>query len=554
MNRLSLGLSAAICLATSLRAAESVPVIDTTPPVITGTPVLTPNPNPAVPLVATITYTTNEPTQTFLTVNDGTTIRSFVADPSYVTFHRVAVLGCKPNRTHTIRVTARDQGGNAASAPNALTFVTPQLPADFPPMVNSVSLPTRMEPGLTLFQATYTTPGNPNGPTGSYIVMIDNKGEPVWFFRPVTQNVGLATMMRNGNLLYLTGGFVAGSQAVEIDLYGTEKTRWAATGLGTSPPPGSIHVATDSFHHEIRELRPSDEADFVALSFEMRTYPNYPANEVDPTITDASANVVGDVIIEFKRDGTIVRETKLLDVLDPYRVCYGSLATLYNTVYPGFATKDWSHGNSVVVDYTDNTYIYSARHQDAVVKIRRDTGQIVWICGSHDRWQAPWSNYLLTPVGDGFEWNFHQHDPEIGFQNRIVIFDNGNYRVIPPNAPAPTSTWYSRAVEYAINPTAMTVEQTWVYGGPGSTQFYSGFLGGSKPMPRTGNVLVTDGAKAQGPTTAARIVEVAHNVNPGLPVFETTIKDPTSTVNWTVYRSERIPGIYPVAWGNLIQH
>ncbi len=523
--------------------ADTLSQVDTTPPAITTAPSLIPNPNTAVPLVATITLTTNEPTQIALTIADGTRLWTVLAEPVFKTVHRVLVLGVRPNLVHTIRVTARDQAGNITTWPAVLTFVTPPLPANFPPVTTSVSFPTRMEPGVTLFQARFVTPGVPPGPTGTYVVMLDSAGEVVWYLE-ANYDIGLVTRMRNGHLLALAGGFVPGSAAVEMDILGNTVKTWVATGLA-SAPPGTTGVATHSFHHEIRELPAAEVADFVTLSTERRDLPNYPADEVNTAITNPVSTVVGDVIVEFKRDGTIVRETKLLDILDPYRIVYGSLATFYNTLYPGSQTKDWSHGNAVLLDTSDNSYIVSLRHQDAVVKIKRDTGQLVWICGPHERWVAPWTNYLLTPIGPNFEWNFHQHDPEITRRGTLVMFDNGNYRVVPPTAPGPTSSFYSRAVEFDIDPVAMTIEQTWVYGGPGQL-FYSGFLGGAKPQWRTLNTLVTDGAKVLQ-SGAARIVETTPTA-PAMVVFEATIQDPAFLKNWTVYRSERLPSVYPQTW------
>lgn len=535
--------------ATQLYAHPALLSVDTTPPTITTAPSLAPNPNTAVPLVATITLTTNELTQIALTISDGVRIWNVLAEPNYRTVHRVLVLGVHPNVANTIRVTARDQAGNLTTWPTTLTFVTPPLPASFPPMTTTASFPTRMEPGVTLFQARFTSPQGPQGPAGTYMIMLDSAGEVIWFLE-ASYDIGLVTRMRNGHLLAIVGGFVPGAAAVEMDMLGNAVRTWSASGLA-SPPPGTIPVATHTFHHELRELPENEVADFLTLSTEIRVYPNYPADEVNTSNTTPTANVIGDKIVEFKRDGTIVRETKLLDVLDPYRIVYGSLATFYNTLYPGSQTKDWGHGNAVLLDQSDNTYVMSLRHQDAVVKIKRDTGQLVWICGPHERWNAPWSNYLLTPVGSPFEWNYHQHDPEINRLGNIVMFDNGNYRVTPPTPPGPTSSFYSRAVEYDIDATSMTIEQKWFYGGP-TQPFYSGFLGGAKPQYRTGNTLVTDGAKVLA-SQAARIVEVMRT-NPAIVVFETTLQDPSASVNWTVYRSERLPGIYPHTWLPPTQH
>jgi hypothetical protein len=257
--------------------------------------------------------------------------------------------------------------------------------------------------------------------------------------------------------------------------------------------------------------------------------------------------VVGDVVIEFNRDGTIVREFKVLDVLDAYRICYGSLANVYNALY-GASTFDWSHGNAAEVDTSDNSWVISLRHQDAVVKVRRSDRQIAWIHGPHERWKARWVPFLLTPVGAPFEWNFHQHSPDMSTPGVLTMFDNGNYRVIPPTPAPPTDQWYSRAVRFQIDPVAMTTQQIWEYDG-GTMPFLDPMLGDADPLPN-GNVLVSEGTK-QVPSANrqySRIFEV-RAASPGQElVYEVIVNDPAlpapNPYNWNVYRSERYTSVY----------
>ena len=103
----------------------------------------------------------------------------------------------------------------------------------------------------------------------------------------------------------------------------SHKTRSASVGLRRNrrdrprTGPRSPGTAYNLLHHELGELSVAENGNFIALSTEMRTYPNYPANENDPSQTTTSANVVGDVVVEFRpSDGALVREFKFLDVLD----------------------------------------------------------------------------------------------------------------------------------------------------------------------------------------------------------------------------------------------
>ena len=326
--------------------------------------------------------------------------------------------------------------------------------------------------------------------------------------------------------------------------------------LGASSGRGTIYVDTDTFHHELHELPREEEADFLALSTELRVFDDYPIDVVDQSIRGDDVQVVADTIVEFNRDGTVVRELSLFEVFDTERQVYDSTAGFWNQSYPA-PTLDWTHGNSVILDPSDHTYIISMRHQDAVAKITRDSGEVVWILGSHQRWKEPWSDYLLTPIGDDFEWQFHQHAPEINLAGNLVLFDNGNHRAIPPNPSKPVEEWYSRAVEFEIDEKDMTVRQPWVWTGaypsPGGASVNAGvrpspllwnswFLGDADPLPLTGNVLVTDGGKREGARNFGRLAEVTHEATPRI-VFEVVIEDPTRAVGWAVYRSERVADI-----------
>lgn len=541
-----------LCLVLSTVSWAQPAGVDTTPPQIVSPPILTPNANPAAPLAARIALETDEPTRVVLILDDGVQARRVLAERQFRTQHQVAVLGVHPATSYTIQVIVSDAAGNRANAGGPLLWTTKPLPVGFPPLRVTTSSPNLMEPGYTLFNTNFSSPTIAG--RGNFIVILDEAGRVVWLFQSRVGNNYEAVRLRNGNFMIIGSGLGA-KTAEEVDLFGNIVHVWAAVGTGIPLPPGAIPVATDTFHHEFQELPEDEDGDFLALSTEMRVLPNYPTSEVDPTQTAPTGNVIGDVIVEFTRNGNIVRETKLLDILDPYRVVYNSLAGFFNDAY-GVTTLDWSHGNAVVLDRADNSYIVSLRHQDAVVKIRRDTNEIVWILGAHDRWNAPWNAKLLTPLGTQFEWQFHQHSPHIAPwapATNLTLFDNGNYRVIPPATPPPPSAWYSRAVEYRIDAANLTVEQMWAYGGLFDTTnpwFFSGFIGDADALANMGNVLVCDGAKnVPGQNkTYSRIVEV-QRTNPAVPVFEVIVNDPTqaspSPYNWNTYRSQRIRSVYP---------
>lgn len=522
-----------------------VPVITTQPQVSAGSK------TPAAPLVRTIAVETDVPTRVELTIDDGSgNPRTVVAASEYKTSHvDVPVVGMRANRRAEVKVTLRDQAGTAVDAPQSLFFSTPPLPADFPP-IHATRPPENgvgVEPGWTLFAA-----WNLAGPaTRTFVVLLDEDGEVVWFFDSEKEELTkgytiLVQPMANGNMLILAGNLFL----MELTFTGEIVGKWFAASLHPHlRPEGVIDIDTDTVHHEILDLPDAEEAAFLFLSSEERVLPNYPASEGDPGQTVPESRVIGDTIVEAKRDGTIVKWVSLFDVLDPYRVVYDSLRDGWNTLYPGPQTEDWTHGNSVIIDPRDNTYIVSLRHQDAVVKFDREPPhQIRWILGDPGRWKQPWSDYLLAPM-NGLQWPFHQHAPQVMSNGNLLLFDNGNHRAIPPAPGLPSEQLFSRAVEYRIDEQAMTVEQVWAYGGPTDPLhfFYSSFLGDANELPTTGNVLVCDGAKriAPGSPVYARVVEVTRGPNP-VELFEVFVRDddPISPKNWAVYRAFRIQSVY----------
>ena len=123
-------------------------------------------------------------------------------------------------------------------------------------------------------------------------------------------------------------------------------------------------------------------------------------------------NVIADLIVEFTPEGEVVNEWSLFDIIDVYRIGYNSLradfwANHYDGVVEG-VVHDWTHGNALIYEEDDNAFVMSVPYQDAVIKVSMDTGELVWILGNHDNWNEPYSEKLLTPVGD-VGWSYKHH-------------------------------------------------------------------------------------------------------------------------------------------------
>lgn len=527
---------------------------DSSAPTFTAAPSVVANPNPAVPLAAIVSAATDEPAQLTIEVSDGESQWS-VPEPAELTRdHRLAVLGFKPGRKHNIRVSARDAAGNE-SAVQELEFETAPLPGDFPAIKTVLSDAQKMEPGVTLFALMRWPDGK--APDDHYGLMlgVDAGGEVVWYYRGGAL-IESPRPLPNGNLLYMVGM----NRAVEMDMLGNVVTQWHASQhpnpkAVATVPEGSIAVETETFHHEIQ---PMPSGNLLVLSTEMRRIEDYPADPSKPGGGAAPANVIGDIVVEFARDGSVVQQWKLMDMLDVYRVGYDSHGPIWNIwayteVKEG--TKDWAHANSLFYDSSDDSIIVSFRHLDAVVKFSRQSGELIWILGTHEGWKDRWKPYLLEPQGE-FAWQYHEHAARMTPQGNLLLFDNGNFRSWPPGEKQKAKDSYSRVVEYAIDAKAKTVREVWKYGGPGGEIFFSPFISEADLLPQTGNVLVTDGGRVndkEGNVTDdiqkghhwARIAEVTH-ATPPEKIFEIAVddRDKESGIGWAVYRSERLTGLH----------
>lgn len=506
------------------------------------------NPNENAPLAAVVKFSTHLPAVAAIEVRDGEREWTVRPDGPPRTEHRLAVVGLRPDRTHQIRVQVESYDGWFVETSDPLPLVTPPLPDDFPPIRTVLSRPGKMEPGVTLFAVNRWWEGERDSNYG-YIMMLDGRGEVIWYFRAGRGTADMR-LLRNGRLLCNDTNY---RQVYEVDLLGNVHREWHTTGAPDPPKDGAIPVEADTLHHEVIEL-PS--GNFLALSTELRSLEEFPASEVDPDVPAAPANVVADLILEFQPDGRVVRRWKLLDLLDPQRIGYGSLTEFWTKKYDhrlDGETEDWSHANAIIYDARDDSMIVSVRHQDCLVKIDRRSGRIAWILGDHGNWREPWSHHLLQPKGD-LEWPYHQHGPQLTPAGTILMYDNGNYRALPFDPPTPAPENYSRVVEFRVDEVARTVEQVWEYRGSEEDSFYSPFYCEADWLPRTGNILITDGGRielADGTPADlipsdhqwARILEVTH-AQPAEKLFEVVIDSGLeSPQGWSVYRSERLAGL-----------
>lgn len=512
-----------------------------------GEPIVYPNPNARVPLVAIVEFRTAVDCNAVLAISGAT--RSWQQQlPGMATrFHRAAIVGLVPNCDHQIVVTVQSINGDSQSS-QPLSFATPQLPSDFPPIRTTLSNSVRMEPGITMFAVNHWK-NNVSLVDYGYLIAIDTSGQVVWYCRTGDRTSDFRPL-RNGHLLYQHGSY---RYLYEIDLLGNDHRCWYASRTTEAPHSQAIAVDVDSLHHEVVEL---PNGNFMSLATELRRFERYPTSETMPGASYEPAWVVCDEVIEFEPiTGRIVERLPLTGLLDTRRFGYLALGGFWREKYDDFLdspSRDWSHANALQFLPEENCILVSLRHQDCVLKIDWKEKRLLWILGTPKNWSKPFQKFLLKPVGN-LTWFFHQHAAHMTSVDTLMMFDNGNYRAVPFETPVTAPNNFSRVVVHRIDAESMTVSQIFDYGSQES-QFYSPYFGESEVLPKTGNLLITDGGRIEtangtpsddvpGQRQWARVFEITTSPIPQK-VFETVCESPMgSGWGWSIYRSNRYPSI-----------
>lgn len=507
------------------------------PQVLEG-PVITLNDNDKVPLAAVGTLMTDIPAVVRITIAAGEEIRIAEVPGEPAVEHRFPVLGLFPGLQNNISVEVRSPDGPWAVAGTAVTLDAPALPDDLPPLDVTLNMPERREPGWTLLNISHSTgTALVDFTYGCLIAALDVEGRIGWFFRDKGDCYGFGRFSDGRVFVQFTQKIIA------FDMLGTVSAAWHPVGE-TAPYPFSVPIAVDDFHHAVTEL-PS--GNIAILANERREITDWPTSETDPDAPLADTGIRSDEIVEVTKDGTEVGRWKLFDLLDPYRLGYTSIRMF----------KQWSHANGLLYDEGDDSFIVSSRNQSVLLKLGRDDGQLKWLLGPHDNWKEPWSDLLLTPVGEPFAWNYYQHGPMLRADGSILVFDNGAYRAFPYEPMFPAEDNWSRAVIFSVDETARTVTQVWEWGSDIGEKIYAPYLGNAAEMPVTGNVLTVFGGIIHGPDgqptddlldckVSARVIEVTRGSEPSEKVFDMGVKDTDEGLQgWRVYSGKHWSSLYP---------
>jgi hypothetical protein len=364
----------------------------------------------------------------------------------------------------------------SAPVKTASRYVT--APASLPVITMTRQLGSSAD-GYT-FLATFNSPF-------PYLLILDRSGDLV-FYRQMREGRQYVQFMPqpDGRLTYFDG----------------IGTNWG--GFGSFYVMDSSYNAVDKWdagngyetdNHDLR-LLPNGGAllmSYVLQPVDMTAYGGKRNAEMLDTIVqelDANRNVV----FQWRASDTI-------PLTDSYEDLTGDLV-------------DYVHGNSIAL-HPDGDLLVSLRNTSEVVKINRETGEIVWRLGGKH------SDFEFIDDG-GFSY---QHDARWLPDDHLLLFDNGNKH----------ENKFSRAVEYAIDEVDKTVTKVWEY--RHQPDIFGQFMGNAQRLPN-GNTLIGWG----GPQT------VASEVTPdGKRILDLEIGAPGGFVyQWLKYPWQGKPSQPPV--------
>ena len=420
------------------------------------------NPYGNSPLTALVIFETNYLTAPSITV---------VGKDENTTFKNTFI----PNKTHILPIY-----GLYADTTNKVilevnnTSVTLEIKTEALP--EDMILPTSVkanknELGNDLYFVTpsskgYTTAYDANGDVRWYL-----KGNHLWDIQRLQNGHLMLSSSRLINPPYYTTGLV------EIDLMGKIYYEYNLPG---------------GYHHDVFEMENGNLL-VATNNFESGTVEDY-------------------IVLLDRKNGKILKTWDLKNILP---TTYG--LNEYATDY------DWFHNNSVWYDKNTNSITLSGRHQDAVINIDYETGELNWIIGDPNGWNAEYLKYFFTGSYN-FEWQYAQHAAMMLPNGDIFLFDNGNNRSKIKDEYIDANKNYSRAVIYKINTDNMTIEQVWQYGKELGASFYSPYisdvdylnqnhyliLSGGTSM-KDGNYLNTPSGLNDADTLKSTLVEIKNN-------------------------------------------
>ncbi len=373
----------------------------------------------AIPTVATLRFTTLRSTETLLRFGpvDGPTTE--VLSPTSRE-HELLLVGMRPQTRHAWQVVALDGDEEREIAHG--TLLTGAAPASLTPL--RPSGPDHQSRGFVV-GSMVTFP--------AAAVIFDEEGVPVWWHEDGRDTFfSTRTRLSTDGRSVLYNAYDPSPEGPDADLT-KEVVRVSLDGTQVQ------HIRTPEAHHDFVEL---PDGTIAYLAFDVRT----PDGDDKP--------VKGDRIVELRPDGS---QREAWSVWDDFEWSKDQLPEVANW---------WSHANALDYLPEEDAYLVSLRNFDAIVKVDRRSGELLWVLGEQGDFDL---------VGDG-TFTHQQHQFQM-LDGGILVFDNRTEEELA-----------SRVVEYALDEQTGTIEQVWSY--QGDLDLYVFGLGSTQRLD-TGATVVT---------------------------------------------------------------
>lgn len=346
------------------------------------------------------------------------------------TEHQIPIYGLYANDETQVTLTAQYSDGSSES--KTLSIKGSDLPTDFVPVGVLQADTEQMVDGWTFLMA---------GSLQGYVYAIDEAGAVRWMLSE--KGMGAASVflpLENGN--YLIGGDKSFGQYYKYSLFELNLTGQV------------VHeYMIDGYHHDAVEL---------------------PSGNLLVLANNVNGDVMEDTIYELDRNaGEILRTWDFNGYFNVGN--YNEAGQHVSDINYGASSTDWLHINGIDYNEQTDSLLISSRHQDAVISFKLSTGEIEWILSDpDDQWPEYLADKLLTPMGDGFEWQYGQHNAIWLPNGDVMLFDNGDYRSKTTDGVLdPATEAYSRAVIYHVDAQAKMVSQVWEFGKDKGTDHFA---------------------------------------------------------------------------------
>jgi len=364
--------------------------------------------NPICGLSTVVTWSTDEPTSSWVEVSQGDEPLFRVGDDVPVMEHEVIVVGMTEQQDYQIEAVSVTDGGRELRS-ETQDFTTDALPHPWLQGHVSILDPDAVQPGWTATNVMTAS-------IGPVIAeLLNEAGQVVWYYIHDGDDGGADIQVSwfADTREMLIGPHVAGGEhAVRIDLKGV--VSWE--GPEQPGDPDAINIQDGQLHHVLWE---TDDGGHVAVQCHYEQV--------------GDEDVQGDRVVWLDADNDEQWSWSAFDHLeyDPDDVFMGLW---------------WTHLNSVAFDEEQDVAYINSWVQSKVWKVDRATGEILWTLGEGGDFAAdpdhetPWFEmaHSVDPIGD----------------NHFIMHDNGS-----------NDRHWSRVVEYALDETTMQAEIVWEYPG-----------------------------------------------------------------------------------------